>query len=573
MSEITRFFSKVDITDLNNVLRTVGGELMDMNFKWSHVQSSTLDMLIHNQDDTFRSLYPEGSKVELYFDTFSPPTTKRFTGIVEHAEPFLDVGKNYLRLFAREKFFVIAGQRLVAESYSNREISAIVKDIVGRYASEISTTTFVDTTPTTLEDVRFNYKTVKQCLDALATLAGFVYWVDANLALHFKQAKVVDSGITYNQTDIRPIPRFAKNIIPLRNIVYAIGQKLDFDQQSAAPGATFDSLETNYLAVKFTPTQANIKQLQLYLEKIGSPNDLSGEIREDKTNAPTGASIASFTFAKSYVSATGWYPITVDKDLDTKKSYWIVLIKTGDATNTYRWYRDAQVNQTRATSTDNTTWTVTGSTFAWGFKHQFGQAIISKAQDLDSLNKYTARETIIVDPSLTSIQMAKRAAAARLTELKDPRKEFQDLMVYGVSSIPNPSELVTVNVATIGLNEQVEVRELEFHFPGGWRGAEFYIARLGLVAEELKYFIADMVKAIGDVKQKDIDLIATTLNRVYTFEENFPMNDSLSRVMPGDARHPLLSETFPMTDSLSQVTQTTGTFVYGTAKYAKSDYA
>ncbi len=575
MSEVTRFFSKVDITDPAGTLRTVNGELMDMTFKLTHTQASTLEMLVHNLNDGFRTLYPEGSKVELYFDTFSPPTTKRFLGIIEHAEPFMDVGKNFLKLYCRERWHVLSGGKLVAETYANKEITAIVQDLISRYVNEVNATTFVDNTGITLEDIRFVYKPLKWCLDTLATIANFTYYVDPLENLHWKKKALVDSGITFSDQNVRPMPRFAKNIVPIKNVVYVVSSSLSIDQQSGTPGATFDSLDANYLAEKFTPVQTNIKQLSLYLEKIGSPNDLSGEIREDKTNSPAGgAVIATFTFARSYLGATAFYPIAIgEKPLDSKKSYWIVLIKTGDATNTYKWYKDAQANQTRATSTDNVTWTVIGTTSAYGFKQYSGSPIIARASDQTSINNYLTREIIVQDNSITSKEAARRLAKAKLAELKDVRKEFQDLTVYSLGSIPNPGELVTVNIPAISLNEQVEVREMEFPFPGGWRGGEYYIARLGLVAEELKYMIATITKELADERATSIDLTTTTLNRIEEFQETFPLAATLNIWAAGSAQHPTLNESLPLSETLSRTEKLTGTFVYGTAKYGKSDYA
>ena len=84
-------------------------------------------------------------------------------------------------------FDQLAKRRLVAASYEGDTFGTIVADIVTTYlTAEGVTAGTIETGPTITKAV-FNYRTAAECFDDLAELTGFVWWIDADKALQFRQ--------------------------------------------------------------------------------------------------------------------------------------------------------------------------------------------------------------------------------------------------------------------------------------------------------------------------------------------------------------------------------------------------
>ena len=85
--------------------------------------------------------------------------------------------------------------------YTNDEISTIVKNIIINEVSGV-TTNNVNVTETTLDRIPFAQISVFDGLHQLAELAGYYFYVDTDLDLHFKEKGSVSSGETLNNTNI-----------------------------------------------------------------------------------------------------------------------------------------------------------------------------------------------------------------------------------------------------------------------------------------------------------------------------------------------------------------------------------
>ena len=76
---------------------------------------------------------------------------------------------------------------------------------------------------TALEDVRFDYKKAKDCLDALAKASGSKYYWTPTGALMFIPDATTDSAIAYDNSDVTSEPNALATLIPIKNKVYVIG--------------------------------------------------------------------------------------------------------------------------------------------------------------------------------------------------------------------------------------------------------------------------------------------------------------------------------------------------------------
>jgi hypothetical protein len=450
-----------------------------------------------------------------------PPTTKRLVAIVETLNAVVPtLLENYLTVQGRELFYIILEQRVVVEAYRNMEISDIVKQLISRYAPELTTVNVVNT-GITLEDIRFPYRTLKECLDTLADIAEFTYYCDTTLDLHWFKKGSVSSGLTFQ--NIRPTPSYTKDLIPVKNIVYVIGsvEQLENVVQNDYSGG-FESEDTYWWAQSFTPTTPDLSQLSLYIKKVGIPPDnLIGSIREDVGGQPVGAIIKDFYFDREYVgAAAGWRPISIEEKLITGKKYWITIKKVGDVYNTYQWGKDASATGEHAYSEDGVNWTVVNSSFNFAFKTYYGRKIVAKASEASSVATYKKRETVFSDSSIRDLKTARRVAEAKLAELVATPTFLSTISVSDPTALPNPGESVNVQIPQFGVATTFRVQTITIKFPSGELGADYVEFQLGKPSEELKNVLADVIRDVKGVKVKLEGIDTSTLLNLleYLFE-------------------------------------------------------
>lgn len=144
-------------------------------------QRSTCKLVV--RDDLGTARYAQGSAVYVYDNTGA----LIFGGIVQTdtiQKP--SWGNLLLHSVACADWHYLADKRIVATSYANVTCGFMVNDLVTNFlASEGVTVGSIQTGPTLSGSIAFNYKTASYCLDKIATLAGFSWWIDASRQLWF----------------------------------------------------------------------------------------------------------------------------------------------------------------------------------------------------------------------------------------------------------------------------------------------------------------------------------------------------------------------------------------------------
>ena len=446
----------------------IGDELMDARLRLADGGACDFELWLNDEDGKLARDCRPGSRIDFFVDCMTPPCTRRLIGVIEEAtirRPSRN--ERVLVIRGRDLWHVIASNQYVVDSYKDAEISEIVQDLVKKYAPEVDVSG-VQSTGIVLDDIRFPYRTLKECLDLLASLAGYEYYVDPDLTLHFHPKGVKSSGITYTESEIKPTPEVIDDLTPVKNVVYVLGGvDLKVDQAQESTDGGYESLHDRWLAQSFTPTRSNLEQVSLYLERVGNPTeDLTGEIRED-ANGPAGDVVYAFTISRSYIGEAGWKPITAQANLITGRKYWIVLRKVGDAENTYRWYHDGGSTGENAYSTDGTTWTVQQDSHSFAFKTYYGLPIIYEASDDISVENYRRREVVIQDPAIRDMATARRVAKAKLEELRNVRRELPRITIAEPKAIPEPGKTVYIKMPSAGIDAEYLVKEVELRFRRG----------------------------------------------------------------------------------------------------------
>jgi len=248
-----------------------------------------------------------GDKIILYLDSSSPPSQPRNIYVVDKIENI--IGRNLrkrVRLEGREEFFTTALNKIVAELYQYRQAENIFKDLIAKYTSW---TPIYDETDITLDNISFNYVPLYDALKTIMDLTATYLQPDTNNNINLRIKGSRDSGLVFTDTDFKPSVGFIQALEELKNIVYVVGSE-DYFEDQIQTDVTGGTYQTNqyYLATSFTPDRGGLRQISLYLEKIGLPPDLTGKIVRDNNGEPTGEVLVYFTYNRNYLGAAGWYP-------------------------------------------------------------------------------------------------------------------------------------------------------------------------------------------------------------------------------------------------------------------------
>lgn len=118
--------------------------------------------------------------------------------------------------------------KLIAETYENQTVNAIIADIFGNYAPAGFTLTNVNC-PIVLDYIQFNYAQIADCLKQLAQLVNYDWYVDYEKDLHFfaKEANAApfalnddDGSYVYNSLNIKKDNSQIKNVVIVRGGEY-----------------------------------------------------------------------------------------------------------------------------------------------------------------------------------------------------------------------------------------------------------------------------------------------------------------------------------------------------------------
>lgn len=130
--------------------------------------------------------------------TFYYGATKIFGGYVVSTTEEVSGLLKYFSVVCHD-YTLDLDRELVAESYENMTVNAIIADLAATYLTGFTTTNVNCTT--IIDFIQFNYVTVSQCLKKLVSLLGnYDYYVDYNKDIHFFQNDLVAAPFSLTDT-------------------------------------------------------------------------------------------------------------------------------------------------------------------------------------------------------------------------------------------------------------------------------------------------------------------------------------------------------------------------------------
>ncbi|GEM_PF-2206117 len=410
--------------------------------------AGTFDMVIHSPTDSaFLQNVQQYSEVTIWVGKTATLLTKLFLGSIEHIiieEPTQN--EMYIHITGPDWGSCVLKNRLINRGWyqlklagsndpdptdTSTDIVNLVNDILtNAYVYPVQPAAVVGgNSVTTVQDqgvivssanilggitktlsipyFEANYEYVDDKLSELDSYLNACHYIDANKNFIMKflpvdQSQAPDSGVllTDDFTDavavswssglkglIAPNTSYDLSAEMHKTMVLGLGGNnilLDQSQQDRSGGS--DNVDSQYLAVQFTPQYNQIQNISLYIKKtpgsiVNNPLDCQVDLVYDLNGKPNGSTITSVTISKDAITTSGgWHTALIASAVVVGSPFWIIVRKQGDSTHTYSWYKGGS-GQTVATSSDGVNWTVTTNTAGYCFEVFASTPLLKVAQN------------------------------------------------------------------------------------------------------------------------------------------------------------------------------------------------
>jgi len=277
---------------------------------------------------------------------------KIITGILEEIEISRDrYGVNVMTCRGQD-YLTVLSYRLGRASFQGaRTAGQILGDLYAEFASGEYSTTNINNTinGVTVTFSNFTVGTQKSILNIMRELAemplggSFDFYLDGANDLHWHQrgSATWDSGITLDGDNIK---RFnsRRSVKDRKTFVHVRGAQSPVEETTQTHNTVTNVVyfHNNHWADDFIAEHNNLMKLEAYLQKVGSPSDLTGRIVVAKNDAPGGDFVDFNIRAEDVPTTASWIQIPVGIDTQVGTRYFIKFDKQGTAANTYKWYGD-----------------------------------------------------------------------------------------------------------------------------------------------------------------------------------------------------------------------------------------
>jgi len=197
-----------DIT--NGVTDTIG------NFKF----------VIDNSEETYTDLFALYDEVNLYMDYATTATTLRFKGLIEKVSK----AENTIIVTGRSTAAKVMGIT-VTKQYTDSYTHEILLDLISSYASDTLTTTNIDTTESTDQQITisWNQKTFWECVIELCARAGYDCYIDQNYDVHYfvNGTRNNTTEVILHDQNLFETGDFAPDLSVIKNRIIVYGSKIE----------------------------------------------------------------------------------------------------------------------------------------------------------------------------------------------------------------------------------------------------------------------------------------------------------------------------------------------------------
>lgn len=314
-----------------------------------------------------------------------------------------------------------------------------------------------------------NYEKLEDKLTELDDISGTIHYVDADKTFHMRQSFISTSSApatylftddyddsvasTWDQTKLGLIgtnSTYKRTIENTKRRIFGMGGEQSRQDLNANSTSGSTTLNSAHLAVKVTTTYSRLYKVGVYVAKVGSPtSDLVIDIREDNAGLPTGRVLRSLVIDRASIGTstpTSANLVLINEDLQSN-TIWLVLQRSGDASNTYRWYHDNTDNNPTpsASSADDITWTATSTPnrFKYSYIIYTSNPVLKVLSNSPSSStKWMVEDTIRKADILDVETMTKLLAVETLTAFK--KKETLHCQIYSPDTLLQSGQVVRI---------------------------------------------------------------------------------------------------------------------------------
>jgi hypothetical protein len=202
--------------------------------------------------------------------------TKLFGGVIVTLDTVGNAHPSVIHQVTCIDYTRLLDKRLVTETYENMTIDAIIASIKADFFPSGFTINNV-VAPILIESVTFNYKPVSKCLEELADLVGYDWYVDYDKDVHFFSKEEVSAPFVLEDstgTFVKDSLVIRRDNTQIRNTIYIRGGEylgLNFTSEIIADGSqNYFPLPYRYQEFKATLT-GDI--LNVGIDNIDNPNN------------------------------------------------------------------------------------------------------------------------------------------------------------------------------------------------------------------------------------------------------------------------------------------------------------
>jgi len=330
-----------------------------------------------------------------------------FGGTVTETELKIDGGIQARYSITVVDWSYLFDARSVVQVYTNMDPGDIVADIISNFTAGF-TGTNVQRAGYTIPSIKFNYQPPTKCIQKIATLIGWDWYIDPNKDVHFFAGNLdIGAGTgtaPFNLDDTSgnlewPSIDYSVNAQNLKNSVFVIGAtyKKAYDATSAIDVYKTQAGQTTYpLVYPYDPDTLSVT--------LDGANKTVGIYGKDDPGS----------FDVLYSNSTGAPPF-------------VVFSSDPGASHTLKVYGDAEV------------------------------PILGYANDSDSITTYGEFQDTIVDKQITTVLEAQQRALAEVLQYGNP---VNDLKFSTLKTGLMIGQTITLNSAILGLNITLMIRRI-----------------------------------------------------------------------------------------------------------------
>jgi len=336
-----------------------------------------------------------------------------------------------------------------------------------------------------LSQFNANMEILEDKLLEIDKLVGTLHYIDADKNFIMRQPEISASStpatllltddysdsvaLGWDQTKlglIQPATTYKQTLEEHYRRLFGLGGDQINKDQYQETNTTSTALDANYLAQKFTPIYRHCDSLGVYISKTGSPVvGLTLELVEDNGGNPTGTILRTVSKQPTSIGSANWHYFKIGEDLNTSKSYWIIIRRVNDASNTYNWFRNGGTSHTNAYSADGVSWTVQASSYGFMFRQYTKSPILTVLADLAPITSKHYHEAIFRKADITESRVMWQLLRQE-AQLLFKRKDILTMPVYAPDTLLQTGQKVRIRKTASGyqVDDDFILSNIEYNF-------------------------------------------------------------------------------------------------------------